>query len=94
MANVIFGKTIQSTENKSDIKLVKDWKNDGKALDARSLCKNVRFKSFKIFSENLVAIELNKVKNPIVVGFAILELSKYHFYSFYYDFLLAQVYCP
>ena len=49
------------------------------------------FKQFKIFHENLVAMERAKVEltlsRPIYVGFAILDLSKTLMYNFYYNYI-------
>ncbi len=46
---------------------------------------------FKIFSENLAAIELRKQKalinKPFYVGFTVLELSKLLMYRFHYDYI-------
>ena len=48
------------------------------------------FKQFKIFYENLVAVERAKVEltlnRPIYVGFAILDLSKTLMYNFHYNY--------
>ena len=47
------------------------------------------FKTFKIFNECLVAVEMQKVKlllnRPIYVGFTILDVSKFLMYNFYYN---------
>ena len=52
------------------------------------------FKTFKIFNEDLVAVELKKVKllmnRPIYVGFTVLELSKTLMYDFWYKTLKAK----
>jgi hypothetical protein len=49
------------------------------------------YKSHRILSPNLVAVYLHKpvikMDNLYAVGFSILELSKYHMYNVYYDFL-------
>ena len=49
------------------------------------------FISSKIFNENLVAVHNIKqelyMNQPIYVGFSILDLSKYHMYSFHYGFI-------
>ena len=52
------------------------------------------FKSFKIFHENLVAVEQKKVElvlnRPIYVGFAILDLSKTLMYDFHYNYIKSK----
>ena len=49
------------------------------------------FKQFKIFNENLVAVERAKVEltlnQRIYVGFAILDLSKTLLYDFHYNYI-------
>lgn len=89
LSNSIFGKTIQRTEKYKQIKLITNWVNKGTKLsDASRLLKDCRFKSFTIFSEDLVAIELQKssvyYSRPIVIGYSILELSKLILYEFAY----------
>ena len=49
-----------------------------------------RFKSFTIFGEDLVAVELQQnffYNRPIIVGFSVLELSKFWLYRFLYESL-------
>jgi hypothetical protein len=91
MANVIFGKMIQSTDKYKNVKLVTAWKKGGKSMDASRLVRNPNFKSFTIFHENFVAIEMQQRKvlydRPTIVGFTILELSKFHMYGFIYGVL-------
>ena len=52
------------------------------------LAAQTSLKQFKIFHENLVAVERAKFKlmlnQPIYVGFAILHLAKTPMYDFYY----------
>jgi len=52
------------------------------------------FKTFKIFNEDLVAVEMGKLKlllnRPIYVGFSILDLSKVLMYNFYYNVLKSK----
>ena len=53
--------------------------------------KKPQFKGFKIFSDNLAAIDLRKVQakidKPFYVGFSVLELSKLHMYKFHYRYI-------
>lgn len=91
LANCIFGKMIQSTLKYRIVKLITKWLTRGHVLNANRLLKDPRFKSFSILNENLVAIEMqkNSVKydKPTIVGFSILECSKYHMYDFIYGVL-------
>ena len=57
----------------------------------KKLAAQPSFKQFKFFHENLVAVERAKVelmlKQPIYVGFAILDLSKTLMYDFHYNYI-------
>lgn len=51
---------------------------------------------FSIFSENLIAVEMNKVEvnydKPIYyAGVAILDIAKTVMYDFYYEFLINSI---
>ena len=83
--NATFGKTMENKRNRRNITLV----SKGKPLE--KLVSQPTFKSFRIFSENLVAVErynsstyLNK---PIFTGFCALDLSKLLMYDFHYNFI-------
>ncbi len=83
MNNCIFGKTCENQKNRTDIKLVtRDSKR--KRLTEKPHCKG-----FRIFDENLAAVEMQKqqchINKPFYVGFAVLELSKLHMFRFHYD---------
>lgn len=86
--NAIFGKTMENIRSRVDIKLAKKW--NGKC-GARMLIAKPNFKQYRIFNENLVAIELSKTNilmdKPIAVGMSVLDISKLTMYSFLYDFL-------
>ena len=49
---------------------------------------------FKIFDEQLVGVEMRKIKTlinkPFYVGFSVLELSKLHMYRFHYDYFMKK----
>ena len=85
MNNAIYGKSIENVLKRQDIKFILDKKRKLKYI-ARP-----EFKSETIFSDNLVAIHLNKMEikfnKPIYLGFTILELSKYVMFEFVYDYL-------
>lgn len=73
-----------------DLWLWKDKSNTTNKLHgAEKYISTPNFKNLSIFSENLVAIQLDKTKiildRPIYVGFSILEISKAHLYSFHYS---------
>jgi len=78
MNNSVYGKTCENQRKRTDIRLGNDRVEAGKLLD-KPHCIDVR-----IFDENLVGVELRKVKmmltKPSYVGFAVLELSKLHMY--------------
>ena len=80
MNNSIYGKTCENQKKRSDIKLVTTEKKRKKLIE-KPHCMN-----FKIFDENLVAIEMRKVtaliNKPFYVGFSVLELSKLHMYRY------------
>jgi hypothetical protein len=78
MNNSIYGKTCENQKKRTDIKLVTE---QGKC---RKLTEKPHCMGFRIFDEQLVAIEMRKVKSlinkPFYVGFSVLELSKLHMY--------------
>lgn len=59
----------------------------------RNVCAKPNFLSFKIFHEDLVAVNLKKTnlffKKPIYVGFGILDISKLLLYRFHYEYVKA-----
>ena len=75
MINAVFGKPMENIRKHRDIKLV--------TTDRRrnQLVSEPNYHAIKCFSENLVAIEMRKTKvkmnNPIYLGMAILDISKY-----------------
>ena len=76
MNNAVYGKTCENQRKRTDIQLVND-RNKARKLIDKPHCIDV-----SIFDENLVGIELRKVKQmitkPSYVGFTVLELSKLH----------------
>ena len=83
MNNAVFGKTMENLRKHANVKLVSMKKKMLK------LAAKPNFKTFKIFNENLVAVEMQKVNillnRPIYVGFTILDLSKFLMYDFFYN---------
>lgn len=90
--NSIFGKTLEDTERRVDVKLVNRWSDNrnktNKYFTAEQLIARPNFQSLTVFDENLVAIQMKREKiilnKPIYIGFAVLELSKAHMYDFHY----------
>ena len=85
MNNAVFGKTLENVRNRCDIRLVHN------AEKLERLVAKSSYKRFEIFNEDLVAVELQKVKlklnKPVYVGQAILDLSKETMYRFHYNYI-------
>ena len=88
MNNSVFGKTMENLRNHVNVELVTSQERLRKVLAKPSI------KSFKIFDENLAAVEVQKtvltLNRPIYVGMTILDLSKTLMYDFYYNHLKAN----
>lgn len=86
MSNAIYGKSMENVRDRVNIKLKNKW--DGKD-GVKVLIARPNFKKRTIFNENLVAIELEKTEifmnKPVIIGAAILEISKLKMYEFHYD---------
>lgn len=91
--NSIFGKTIENKRKQVDVKLVNVWRDvhnlTNKICGAEKYISMPNFKNLAIFSENLVAIQLQQTKlvldRPIYIGFSVLEIAKSHLYKFHYS---------
>ena len=83
--SLIAGKTMENLRNRRTVDLVTSEKK------LKKLSAQTSIKQFKIFHENLVAVEQVKVKltlnQPIYVGFTILDLSKTLMYDFHYSYI-------
>ena len=83
--NSIYGKTVENQKKRTNIKLVNNKK------ECKRLIEKPQMTGFKIFSEDLAAINLRRVKakidKPFYVGFTVLELSKLHMYKFHYRYI-------
>ena len=83
--SIISGKTMKNLRNRRTVELVTSEEK------LKKLASQPSFKQFKIFHENLVAVEWAKVKltlnRPIYVGFAILDLSKTLMYDFHNNYI-------
>lgn len=93
--NSIFGKTLEDTERRIDIKLVTKWSDNcnktKKNYTADRLISRPNFKNCTIFTENFVAVQMKPERvildKPIYIGFSVLEISKSHLYTFHYSIL-------
>ncbi|KAK3107269.1 hypothetical protein FSP39_010803 [Pinctada imbricata] len=85
MNNAVFGKTLENLRNRCDVRLVHTNEK------FERLVAKTQFKRFEIINEDLVMIELAKVRlhmnKPVAIGQAILDLSKYTMYDFHYLYI-------
>ena len=85
MNNSIVGKTMENVRKHRDIKLVTTDKR------RNQLVSEPNYHKTKWFSENLLAIEMKKIKakmnKPVYPGLSILEISKTLMYEFRYDYI-------
>ena len=85
MNNSVFGKTMENVRKHRDIKLVTTDKR------RNQLASEPNYHTTKYFSENLIAIEMKKVKlkmnKPIYLVMSILDISKTLMYEFWYDYV-------
>ena len=85
MNNSVFGKTMENLRKRSNIHLETDPNHLNK------LTRQPTYVSSKIFDENLVGVQMKKVRlvldKPSYVGFCILELSKTLMYDFHYNYI-------
>ena len=83
--NAVFGKTMENVRDHRHLDLVKT------AEKAQKLCSKPTFRGYKIFHDNLIAIEryksVVKLNKPIYTGVTVLDLSKLHMYQFHYEFI-------
>ena len=85
MNNTVFGKKMENDRKHRDTRFVKTDKR-------RSyLTSKPNYHPTKQFSENLLAIEVNKAKveinKPVYLGLPILDISKKVMYEFQYDYI-------
>jgi len=85
MNNSVFGKTIENIENRVDVRLVTDEKEEKK------LATKPNYDHCTIFDKNLVAIHMKRTKliynKPVYLGMCILDLSKILMYDFHYNYI-------
>ena len=88
MNNSVFGETMENLRKRVNVKLI----NTEKQL--KKLTASPLFDYFRIFDENLVAVNMRKpslyLNRPIYVGFCILDLSKTLMYDFHYNYIKAK----
>ena len=85
MNNAVFRKTMENVRNHSDIKLVTTNQR------RNQLASEPNYQTTKYFSENLMAIEMKKIKvemNKLVyLCMSVLDVSKALMYEFCYDYV-------
>ena len=85
MKNPVFGKTMENVRKYTDIKLVTTNRR-GNYLVSEPNCHKT-----KSFSENLLAIEMRKIKvkinKQVYLGLSTLEISKTLMYVLWYDYI-------
>ena len=85
MCNAVFGKIMQNVRSEKNIKLVTTDNQRNKLISQPN------FYSSKWFSNNLLAIEMKKVKvkmnKPIYLGMSIPDISKIPIYGFWFNCL-------
>ena len=83
MMNAVFGKTMENLRKRINFEIVTSRK-----IALKRIAKP-NFKREKKFREDLVGIHMSKptllLNRPIQVGFAILDISKYHMFNFHYN---------
>ena len=81
MNNSIYGKTIENVAKRSDIRLITEEDK------ARLLAEKPHCLDFRVFEENLIGVEMRKLRHsinkPFQHGFCVLEWSKLKMYKFY-----------
>ena len=89
--NSIYGKTMENIDRRNDVRLVTEWEKNKRKDGAENLIAKPYFKDLTIFTENLVAIQMQRISvtynKPIYVGFCVLDISKTVMYDFFYNFL-------
>ena len=85
MINSVYGKTMENLWKRINFRLVNNKKDFLKYTSRLTHITHKIFdKSYTAIREIKPVLTLNK---PIYVGYAVLELSKWLMYDFYYDFL-------
>ena len=90
MNNSVFGKTMDNVKKHRYIKLITTDKR------RNQLVSETNYHTTKWFSENILAIEMKKIKvkmnKPVYLGLSILEISKTLMHEFCYDYIKLKGY--
>ena len=82
---------MEDPRRRIDVSIVTRWLG---RYGAEDLISKPNFHSLTVFSENCVAIEMEKTKvymnKPIYIGLCVLDLSKIVLYKFHYNFMLKK----
>ena len=85
MNNAFFKKTMENVRKHRDIRFAKTNRR------GNYLTSEPNYHTTKLFSENLLSIEMKKtkvkIKKPVYLGLSILEISKTLTYGFWYDYI-------
>ena len=85
MNNSVYRKTMENVKKHRDIKLVTTEEKRIK------LVSEPNYRTTKLFSKNLLAIEMEKAKvkmnSPVYLGMSVLDISKTLKYEFWYDYV-------
>ena len=88
MNNSFFGKTCEDVRKYKDVKIAMTDER------VRKLIAKPNSKQFKIYHENLAAIQLKRnvvtLNKPRYIGMCILDISKIIMYKFHYDFIMPK----
>ena len=83
MSNAVYGKTMENMRNHIDFELVKTPERMQKCIN------NPNYRGTHIINDNLTGVQKTKtvlrLDKPIYIGQTILDISKQHMYSLYYD---------
>ena len=85
MINSVYGKTMENLRKRINVRLVNNKKDFLKYTSRLThITQKIFDKSYAAIREIKPVLTLNK---PIYIGYAVLELSKWLMYDFYYNFL-------
>lgn len=91
MNNAVFGKTLENVDKRVNVRIVTKWECPGRQLDACTLINKPNFERCLIINENLVIIQLKRLKitynKPMYIGFSVLDISKTCMYDFHYNYI-------
>lgn len=92
--NGCFGRFLLNKDKYTNFHLKTHFENDSRKFGISHYINSPLFKRLIIFNENLIGIESYKktikFDVPIIVGFCILESSKFKLYDFYYNYIMKR----